>query len=110
MKEVKLKEGRLTLKNGELTIKGAEIVEKKQEKTESQPLRLEEEAKAPKTAAERQKDLYERRKTEGWRKAWINPETLALANDLGGIQEIPAEIARLRAAAARSWWQRLLNY
>lgn len=73
-----------------------------------------------KTAKERAKDHYERRKAAGWRKTWVDPETLALAEELGGIEKIAADYHRLLSAKidaldeldqlkARGFWSRLLN-
>ncbi|SNR88148.1 hypothetical protein [Puniceibacterium sediminis] len=80
-----------------------------------------------KTQAERQKEHYHRRKAEGWRKTWVDPQTLTLADELGGIERIQAHRdklvqliraqdealailgAELEEMNSRSWISRLLN-
>jgi hypothetical protein len=73
-----------------------------------------------KTAKERAKEHYDRKKAAGWRKTWIDPETLRLAEELGGIDQLPADYQRLLSAKvdavkeldelkARGFWSRLLN-
>lgn len=73
-----------------------------------------------KTAKERAKEHYDRKKAAGWRKTWVDPETLKLAEELGGIDKIAEEHrgalraygdaqAELDKLKARGFWSRLLN-
>lgn len=73
-----------------------------------------------KTAKERAKEHYDRKKAAGWRKTWVDPETLRLAEELGGIENIVSERSNtlrafrdvnneLEALRARGFWSRLLN-
>jgi hypothetical protein len=73
-----------------------------------------------KSAKERAKEHYDRKKAAGWRKTWVNPETLKLADHLGGIEGVAADRAELTrkieeqteqldALRSRSLWSRIMN-
>ena len=73
-----------------------------------------------KTAKERAKEHYDRKKAAGWRKTWVDPNTLALADELGGIEavsgdranlakKIEEQAAELDALRSRGLWSRILN-
>lgn len=47
--------------------------------------------KQPKSAKERAKSHYQRKTEAGWRKTWVDPDTLALSEAVGGIENIPQE-------------------
>lgn len=116
MEELTIVNGQLTLRNGLLTVRSRDIARSKptapEEKTSPDAMQ---EKPVPKTAAERQKELYERRKADGWRKIWTDPKTIALADELGGVEHISenraallTRIAELEAMIAlprkRKWW------
>jgi hypothetical protein len=106
MNKITITTGQLTLKNGALTLKTRETIATRDPALAKPP----EKSKA-KTGAERQKELYERRKADGWRKVWVNPDTLELADMLGGIEKIPPDrlewIARVSELEKRDpWWRR----
>ena len=90
--------------------------------------------KQPKSAKERAKSHYQRKTEEGWRKTWVDPDTLLLAEMFGGIENISKErdedkravqelgddlhkaevkiaeqAAELDELKARGFWARLLN-
>ena len=106
MNEITITSGHLTLKNGALTLKTRDPVA-----TDDPALAEPPEKPKAKTGAERQKELYERRKVDGWRKVWVDPATLELAELLGGIEKIPTErlawIVRVsELEKRRPWWRR----
>lgn len=76
--------------------------------------------KQPKSAKERAKSHYQRKTEAGWKKTWVDPDTLALADELGGIEAVAANRAELakkieKQAAelddlrSRGLWSRILN-
>lgn len=76
--------------------------------------------KQPKSAKERAKSHYQRKTEAGWKKTWVDPDTLKLAAEIGGIEQIPTDYEKLmldklnaekelHALKARGFWSRLLN-
>lgn len=85
LKTITIKDAAMRLKDGHLTLRASDLLPK--EKSVDRP----EEHSEPMTAAQRQKKLYEDRKAKGWRKTWMPPELLELADQLGGIDKIAAD-------------------
>lgn len=97
MSDIKITDGKLTLKNGELTIRSQQVGTSNPAATTAPntppappPLTPQQQS------AQRQKQFYARRKAQGWKKDWIDPETQKLADELGGIEKIPELVAQLR--------------
>lgn len=44
--------------------------------------------KKAKSDKERARSLYQRRTAAGWKKTWVNPETLSIARQFGGVQKL----------------------
>ena len=117
MTDIRIKDGKLTLKNGELIIRSKQLPPAGGPSPTSPQNPAQASASQAKTSAERQKELYERRKAEGWKKIWVDPATMELAERLGGIQMIPQEreewIAKVeeltRQQPPRPWWRRFLG-
>lgn len=83
--------------------------------------------KQPKSAKERAKSHYQRKTEAGWKKTWVDPDTLLLADMFGGIENISKQRDEDQAAYAelgsklhqaemkiaelegRGLWSRILN-
>lgn len=109
MTDFKIKNGRLTLKNGILTVRSLDLDPPKAETDGNTSTPIADDHPKPKTTAQRQRELYERRKADGWRKVWVDPKTLKLAEMLGGIDRISADreawIAKATTSGPRPWWR-----
>ncbi len=113
MTKFKITEGSFRLKNGALTLSFPDDILPNTDKTSpSEPVQ---EKPEPKTAAERQKELYERRKADGWKKIYVDPATIELAQELGGIENIvedrqhwirtASELNAKIESSKKPWWK-----
>ena len=85
LKTITIKDAAMRLKDGNLILRASDLLPK--EKTPKNPDDPEA-TKEPMTPAQRQKKLYEERKAEGWKKQWMTPDLIMIAEQLGGVEHV----------------------
>lgn len=82
LKTIEIEDAAMRLKGGKLTLRASDLLPK--EKKPEAPR----DPNQPLTGAERQKKLYRERTEAGWKKTWVPPDLIQLADELGGIENI----------------------
>ncbi|UOA34417.1 hypothetical protein DSM110093_04253 (plasmid) [Sulfitobacter sp. DSM 110093] len=82
LKTIEIADAAMRLKGGKLTLRASDLLPK--ETNPDTPR----DPNQPMTGAERQKKLYQERTDAGWKKTWVPPELIQLADDLGGIENV----------------------
>lgn len=117
MKEYTFTHGKMTMAGGKITLRTPIDIAAPEE--EQQAAIAEEKKKQEdkaKSSAERQKEHRQKMKDAGWRKVYVDPVTIELGKELGGIENIAKDrahwmqiahraSAKTDAPAKKFWWK-----
>lgn len=106
--QIELTEAQLKLKEGTLCLRASDLLPPK--------IKTKEQAEKAKTTKERQAKFKKQKTEAGFKRGWIHESILALADQLGGQENIAKEIEKLRRRAeaaetelqnlkAPIWWK-----